>query len=68
MSEKTTEQSASATYYAVGKRDALAEILMQVRLHGERKALRDVANQLNAALPDGHCHAKWYLENHPPVE
>lgn len=56
-------------YHAIGKLDAAAEILLLVRNKGERAALRELATQLNAASPTGkHCHAEWYLEQHPEVE
>ncbi len=53
-------------FHALGKRDALADVLILVRQHGEVKALRGIAEVLIKADPDyPNPHAKWYLENHP---
>ena len=48
--------------HQLGKRDAIAEMFMLVRLKGERTALRLIAEQLiNSDTENPNPHAKWYL-------
>jgi hypothetical protein len=62
MSEEVKACGGPPIWHALGKRDAAAEILMLVRTMGPNEALREVAKQLLAVIPD-HPHAKWVLEN-----
>jgi len=51
-------------FYQIGKRDAIAETFMNIRLNGESAALCELANQLiNSDAKNPNPHAKWYLEN-----
>jgi hypothetical protein len=49
-------------YYNLGKRDAVAEILMQVRLTSPVETLRKIAEEL-LVIDKDHPHAKWVLDN-----
>ncbi len=63
--KQAAEIKKCADFHALGKRDALAEVLMLVRLHGEVKALRGIADALIKSDPVYHNpHAVWYLKNH----
>ena len=46
----------------LGKRDALAETFMRIKMKGERTALREIAEELHMACQNPH--AIWYLQNH----
>ena len=52
------------TFYELGKRDAVAEILMMVRMKdGDASAvLHELANSLLKIEPE-HPHAIWIIEN-----
>ena len=56
-----------AAFVAIGKIDAVAQVLMLACIAGERAALRAVAGQLLALRPD-HPHAQAYLDTYPPIE
>ena len=47
-------------FYQIGRRDAIAEVLMLFRMNGDR-AIVELAKELLRVLPD-HPHAKWVLE------
>ena len=53
-------RSPEVIHYQLGKRDAIAELLMTVRVSGEVNALRDVAMQM-----EDNPHAAWYLKQNP---
>ena len=64
----TNNSMSESLWHQLGKRDAVAETLMLVRLNGERAALREIAEQLLKSDEEHpNPHAKWYLENHPPI-
>ena len=50
--------------YNIGKRDALAELFMLIRMEGVKKTLNRLAKELNATEPKGHTHAQHYLDKH----
>lgn len=49
-------------YYMLGKKDAVAEILMKIRIDGVDKTLESVARELLTIEPE-HPHASWYLKS-----
>lgn len=50
-------------FYALGRVDQMANILMEVRVNGERKALLELSEELLKIKPD-HPHALKYLEEY----
>lgn len=50
-------------YHRIGKRDAVVEVFMTIRVKGERVALREIALRLLSSEPE-NPHARWYLEKY----
>ena len=58
-----TSKQESEIFYALGKRDAVAEILMMIRIENGNlnKVIQDIAEQL-LAVDKEHTHAKWIVD------
>lgn len=54
-------------FYKLGKRDAVADILMTIRIKGVRPTLYILAKEL-LAIDKKHPYAKWILANIEKIE
>ena len=52
----------SRTYHGLGFRDALAEVVMNARIHGADEAVLDAARRLSTLAPE-NPHAEYVLKH-----